>query len=1077
VRGTQAIADDLDKTIPFDVYTFPSKRTLEFREEDHPRDDAGKFTDAGGGSSSAGQLDLPGISSSPRAPSPSQPRTRSGSSWGGELKPGIPETWQPVKITDEVFHSVITRVRADNSNKLEIGARYGDTPTKGLAAALATVDGQVTFARQLAVADRPRVARDGWGRFDSIRGGTEFWVSVDVGDTNLVVVEATPEAIRTYQEARGAPPPRADRFGDAAKNVTARVGAVLRGISDVTYDNKDLVGVAIDRGPTSDDFLDALTVALEKNDASAPKQYRMGSDERPEWSDEERAVIRAELDEEGTQDAILSRLDALTDSQIPEEYLLNAKTDGKSAAREDEEDIIASARRNVGGGGYYDDEFASLASEATDRAGLITLGQRMAFEEAYRIEARAIASGVDLEEGGDAEEIAIPDVKIDPSTLPAYEPPPAPVKIEKTTREEFAKKVDEAKRASPDAGRWWFDVLESTFGVGNVPSLSTLESMASSDMGITAKIQKVESSGRNGANVEFGLYDKDDVSLGYIGGVLDRDGDTFFARDIMFFLKESAQGDGVAQVVMRPMLSGLRAMGFDHVDTATADVGRYAWARAGFDWSHDEYLGRRASFTRDLVRAGAPEAWAMRFVADHTKPREWADVVIDHDGERTKVGKEHFLSNAGWDGRLYLRDGSESWEYVRRRIALTIWRPGSLLLSASREGFVDGMQALADYLDETVPFDVYTINDGEPTKLSTWNEEDHPRDEAGKFTDGSGAALTPTDRKPAASQKKTRALMRGPEAVERVAFGPATFTYRKAEAEIARDVVQKALALAPVRAVLAGRTTKQQRHNTEQGEEDDATTLEIAMFAPDVGLDLGGAFYTEENEIAINGRFIPDEGPGSLADRWGDVDHVQGTAPRYVGTLVHEVGHALVSTSGGYDWRGSVRDPVVTEAFEAAKEAHAARVAARREGRSIPAVAVSGYALVNEDEYVAECFAAYSFAPETLLARDPKGHAMIGHLLAQTAERAARPREVLPRIKFDDYGFDALTEVKYRGKVVGKIGAVRGPVREEGGISIRGVSTYVVELPDGSRHDFKTDGAARNFVRRSVAKTAGRRKK
>jgi hypothetical protein len=119
--------------------------------------------------------------------------------------------------------------------------------------------------------------------------------------------------------------------------------------------------------------------------------------------------------------------------------------------------------------------------------------------------------------------------------------------------------------------------------------------------------------------------------------------------------------------------------------------------------------------------------------------------VIDQGGNQTKVGKGYFMSRDSWSGRLYLRDGEDSWEYARREVGLGVLSRSVLLgdqpMREGGDAYDRGMQSFADYLDEVIPFDVHTFPGGKRT-LAEWNEEDHPRADDGKFTDGSGGSAS-----------------------------------------------------------------------------------------------------------------------------------------------------------------------------------------------------------------------------------------------------------------------------------------------------------------------------------------------
>lgn len=162
--------------------------------------------------------------------------------------------------------------------------------------------------------------------------------------------------------------------------------------------------------------------------------------------------------------------------------------------------------------------------------------------------------------------------------------------------------------------------------------------------------------------------------VGHLSRLLWDDGSDTVYHDL-FELERGFQGGGLAARMNRQAEMAYLAMGYKKVDlNADIDVGKYAWARQGYDFKFNaDREGVRYSFAQFLARELAlPRAEADR-KAEELIPKDahsWDIAALDdgrlyHSGEKGSfpLGKAFMLSRAcpAWSGQKEITPGSPGW--------------------------------------------------------------------------------------------------------------------------------------------------------------------------------------------------------------------------------------------------------------------------------------------------------------------------------------------------------------------------------------------------------------------------------
>ncbi|WP_437309987.1 phage head morphogenesis protein [Sorangium sp. So ce388] len=120
-------------------------------------------------------------------------------------------------------------------------------------------------------------------------------------------------------------------------------------------------------------------------------------------------------------------------------------------------------------------------------------------------------------------------------------------------------------------------------------------------------------------------------------------------------LDRKAQGRGYGAAALKNSLLLYTAIGAAEVGLDARWVGRYTWARFGFNWDESTANALRPKLVEHLVRSGVPRAEAEAMAAA-THRSAGAVAGLEHNGRA--VGKQFLLSDAlsSWRGSLRIDD-------------------------------------------------------------------------------------------------------------------------------------------------------------------------------------------------------------------------------------------------------------------------------------------------------------------------------------------------------------------------------------------------------------------------------------
>jgi GNAT superfamily N-acetyltransferase len=167
-----------------------------------------------------------------------------------------------------------------------------------------------------------------------------------------------------------------------------------------------------------------------------------------------------------------------------------------------------------------------------------------------------------------------------------------------------------------------------------------------SDQGVDAKLQSgsLEAAGDEDIRAEFGvIWTFNGALAGSVSLEVDTEAQAGWMEDMR--LEHALQGLGGGRQVMRQVASLCIDLGLDEIRGQASDIGRYAWARCGFDFSNDS--------ERYLAVTGAEEVAAAlgRTLDSSDIVHSWDLAELDGDDVPLAVATELFA------GDVALKDG------------------------------------------------------------------------------------------------------------------------------------------------------------------------------------------------------------------------------------------------------------------------------------------------------------------------------------------------------------------------------------------------------------------------------------
>lgn len=178
---------------------------------------------------------------------------------------------------------------------------------------------------------------------------------------------------------------------------------------------------------------------------------------------------------------------------------------------------------------------------------------------------------------------------------------------------------------------------------------------------LTARVNRIDDSMRGKINVGGDIVNKRGIVVGGWSRQLGKNGEVH--HDLLK-INKSSQGTGFAKGFYENSLREYKRMGFDRTTIlANIDVGGYAWARQGFDFSPGTATPQRAVFAieaalkRNASREDIGEAIRLAFTPG-SQPRHFAKIGeqrkwMGPDGHEHWFGKDLLLGTA-WNAVKYL---------------------------------------------------------------------------------------------------------------------------------------------------------------------------------------------------------------------------------------------------------------------------------------------------------------------------------------------------------------------------------------------------------------------------------------
>jgi GNAT superfamily N-acetyltransferase len=131
------------------------------------------------------------------------------------------------------------------------------------------------------------------------------------------------------------------------------------------------------------------------------------------------------------------------------------------------------------------------------------------------------------------------------------------------------------------------------------------------------------------------------------------------------YLSQAVQGKGFGPAIIREQVAAYERIGVDRISLHSSEVGRYYWAKVGFDGP--EALSSAKNFFRMwLERKGVNNAASIA-----AKPRTMRELASLQVGER-RLGKEFLLSKdyGGADLSMNVKRGDPGFETLRKELRL-----------------------------------------------------------------------------------------------------------------------------------------------------------------------------------------------------------------------------------------------------------------------------------------------------------------------------------------------------------------------------------------------------------------------
>ena len=215
--------------------------------------------------------------------------------------------------------------------------------------------------------------------------------------------------------------------------------------------------------------------------------------------------------------------------------------------------------------------------------------------------------------------------------------------------------VKKAKRLDPAT---FFDATESPAFRHQIGSVYKGEFA-----GFRTSVSRVEEYAE-GVRITGEVTDRNGSPVGdFVREILPEEG-VLIAYHSSLILNDSIQGQGFAEAFNAHMIDRYREMGLDRIELeANIDVGGYAWARAGFDFKHNDDADRILRRLREVPGADTPP---VRDILDRADRIPFGEPGYPTAYEISQAGRPPGAGKADtWPGKAAMLGRGASWEAVK----------------------------------------------------------------------------------------------------------------------------------------------------------------------------------------------------------------------------------------------------------------------------------------------------------------------------------------------------------------------------------------------------------------------------
>lgn len=262
---------------------------------------------------------------------------------------------------------------------------------------------------------------------------------------------------------------------------------------------------------------------------------------------------------------------------------------------------------------------------------------------------RALTEAMAKRKGGVTETLPRPVIKDDFGLAPplragqVWEPERA--KFDPTAFREYEKKLQNLKEKpvvvpSTRLG----EVGEKVFGrkLTDAEIDALVGMQAKLPPGQSLEVFVKENARKESVTIGAAIVDANKNPVGRFSREYTRDGGALNVHNAAFHINEQFQNSGIGRSLFNAQVDAYVKYGVDKVSLEAAEVGKYVWTKAGFEWTNAEHLtealGKFEKHLKDEVGAKA----AKKVLKTVQTPQDISRVVI---GEK-RLGKE-FLINLG----------------------------------------------------------------------------------------------------------------------------------------------------------------------------------------------------------------------------------------------------------------------------------------------------------------------------------------------------------------------------------------------------------------------------------------------